>query len=83
MINPINYEFVLLKTQGIGIEKGPMNIQVAEGSTYTDNTKNLIITRISTNRILAIFRIGLSFELEQSTHWSNALNVKIPKKVHS
>lgn len=80
MINPIKYEFVLLKTQEMGEEIAPMNIEVAIGSTYTDDTKNLTITRISEYRVLVTFRVGLSFELEWDTHWSNVLNVKVPTK---
>ena len=83
MINPVNYRFTVLKTQGKGTEDGPVEILdqlVDVGATYTDSTNKLIIVRISQNRILVIFRNGLSFELRHWGDWTNALNIKIPQE---
>ena len=83
MINPVNYTFTVLKTQGKGTEDGPVEILdqlVHVGATYTDNTNKLMIVRISQNRILVIFRSGLSFELGHWRYWANAQNIKIPQE---
>ena len=76
------YQFRVLKTQGKGTKNGPIDItdKVAmPESTYIDSTKNLTITCKTGKRILVIFRSGLSFELEQHDHWSDALNIKVPQ----
>ena len=81
MVNPVNFQFILLKTQGKGTENGPINIlnQVTVGMTYTDSTNRLSITRISSKRVLVVFSSGFSFELVQEQFWVNALNVKVPQ----
>lgn len=82
VINPRNYQFQVLKTQGEGIINDPVDItdEIAmPKSTYIDSTKNLTITRKTNKRILVTFRSGLSFELEQHDYWSDAPNIKVPQ----
>ena len=82
VIDPRNYQFQVLKTQGEGIMNDPVDITdkiAMPESTYIDSTKNLTITRKTNKRILVTFRSGLSFELEQHDYWSDALNIKVPQ----
>ena len=82
MVNPINFKFILLKTQGEGTEDGPLDIldKVEVGTTYNDSTKKLMITRLTRNEILVIFKSGLSFELAWYRQFGVARNVKIPQE---
>ena len=83
MVNPMNFKFMLLKTQGEGTEDGPVDIldKVGEtGRTYTDNTKELMITRLNGNKILVTFGSGLSFVLAWYGHYGEAQFVKIPQE---
>lgn len=83
MIDPMNFKVILNKTQGYGTENGSLDILDkvgAMGATYRDSTNRLVITRINDNRILIIFRSGLSFELEWWGFGGNVWNLKVPKE---
>ena len=79
MVNPVNYKFILLKTQGEGVENGAVDIlpQLGVGMTYTDSTNGLSITRTGSNRISVIFNSGLFFDLSWHRYYGNVRNVKI------
>ena len=79
MVNPVNFQFILLKTQGEGTENGSINIlsQLGVGMTYTDSTNRLWITRTSSNRISVIFNSGLFFDLSWHRYYGNVRNVKV------
>ena len=79
MVNPVNFQFILLKTQGEGTENGSINIlnQLGVGMTYTDSTNRLWITRTGSNRISVIFNSGLFFDLSWHRHYGNVRNVKV------
>ena len=79
MVNPVNYQFILLKTQGEGTENGAVDIlpQLGVGMTYTDSTNRLSITRTGSNRISVIFNSGLFFDLSWHRYYGNVRNVKI------
>ena len=82
MIDPMNFKFILHKTQGNGTENGSLDILDkvgAMGATYRDSTNRLVIIRINDNRILIIFRSGLSFELEWRGVVGNVWNLKVPQ----
>ena len=84
MVNPVTYEFILLKTQGEGTDNGrrPFDIldQLGVGMTYTDSTNRLSITRVSHSHISVIFNSGLFFDLSWHSFYGNARNVKILKR---
>ena len=73
MVNPVNYQFILLKTQGEGTENGAVDIlpQLGVGMTYTDSTNGLSITRTGSNRISVIFNSGLFFDLSWHRYYGN------------
>ena len=79
MTNPVNYQFILLKTQGEGTENGAVDIldQVAVGMAYTDSTNRLFITRTSSNAISVIFSSGLFFDLTWHSQHGDVGNVKV------
>ena len=79
MVNPVTYEFILLKTQGEGTENGAIDIlgQLGVGMTYTDSTNRLSITRTGRRRISVIFNSGLFFDLSWHSIYGNVQNVKI------
>ena len=82
MVNPVTYEFILLKTQGEGTENGAIDIlgQLGVGMTYTDSTNRLSITRTRQRRISVIFNSGLFFDLSWHSILGNVQNVKILKR---
>ena len=79
MVNPVSFQFILLKTQGEGTENGPIDIlgQLGVGMTYTDSTNRLSITRTRRTRISVIFSSGLFFDLSWHSYYGNARNVKV------
>ena len=79
MVNPMNFQFILLKTQGEGTENGPVNIldQVGVGMTYTDSTNRMSMTRVRPNTISVIFNSGLFFDLSWHSYYGNVRNVKV------
>ena len=79
LVNPVNFQFILLKTQGEGAENGPINIlnQLSVGMTYTDSTNRLSITRTSSNAISVIFSSGLFFDLSWHRYYGNVRNGKV------
>ena len=79
LANPVNFQFILLKTQGEGTENSPVNIlnQVGVGMTYTDSTNRLFITRTSSNTISVIFSSGLFFDLTWYRQHGDVRNVKV------
>ena len=79
MVNPVNYKFILLKTQGEGTENGAVDIlpQLRVGMTYTDSTNRLFITRTRSNTISVIFSSGLFFDLTWYRQHGDVQNVKV------
>ena len=79
LANPVNFQFILLKTQGEGTENGPVNIlgQLGVGMTYTDSTNRLFITRTRSNTISVIFSSGLFFDLTWYRQHGDVRNVKV------
>ena len=79
MVNPVTFEFILLKTQGDGTEDGPIDIlgQLGVGMTYTDSTNRLSITRGSHSKISVLFNSGLFFDLNWHSFYGNVQNVKV------
>ena len=79
LANPVNFQFILLKTQGEGTENGPVNIlgQLGVGMTYPDSTNRLFITRTSSNTISVIFSSGLFFDLTWHRQHGDVGNVKV------
>ena len=79
MVNPVNFEFILLKTQGEGTENGAVDIlpQLGVGMTYTDSTNRLWITRTRSNTISVIFSSGLFFDLTWYSQHGDVRNVKV------
>ena len=82
MVNPVNFQFILLKTQGEGTENGPVDIldQLGVGMTYTDSTNRLYITRTHRKRISVIFSSGLFFDLVWYSQHGDVWNVKVLEK---
>ena len=82
MVNPVNFQFILLKTQGEGTENGPIDIlgQLGVGMTYIDSTNRLSIARTGQRRISVIFNSGLFFDLSWHSFYGNVQNVKILKR---
>ena len=83
MVNPVNFQFILLKTQGEGTENGSVDIlgQLGVGMTYRDSTNRLSITRTSSRRgrtmISVIFSSGLFFDLIWYGRHGDIRNVKV------
>ena len=82
LANPVNFQFIILKTQGEGTENGPVDIlnQLGVGMTYTDSTKRLSITRTGQRRISVIFSSGLFFDLIWYSQHGDVQNVKVLEK---
>lgn len=82
MVNPVNFQFILLKTQGEGTENGSVDIlgQLGVGMTYTDSTNRLSMTRTSSRRrtiISVTFSSGLFFDLIWYRQHGDIRNVKV------
>ena len=82
MVNPVNFQFILLKTQGEGTENGSVDIlrQLGVGMTYRDSTNRLSITRTSSRRqtiISVVFSSGLFFDLIWYGRHGDIRNVKV------
>ena len=79
MVNPVTYEFILVKTEEGGMEIAPIDIlgQLGIGMTYTDSTNRLSITRTGRRSISVIFNSGLFFDLSWHSFYGNVRNVKI------
>ena len=79
MVNPVNFQFILLKTQGEGTENGTIDIlgQLGVGMTYTDSTNRLRIIRTGRRRISVIFSSGLFFNLIWRRQRGDIRNVKV------
>ena len=79
LVNPVNYQFILLKTQGEGTENGAVDIlpHLDVGMTYTDPTNRLFMTRTCSNTISVIFSSGLFFDLTWHRQHGDVGNVKV------